>query len=105
MSYEKIRQEKDLIKKKFAFLGWLNSELRARGKGTFPVLVGGSAIQYYTRGAYASIDMDVLWGDPQVITDILTPYGFKREGRYWYSDEDNLVLEAPVVVWREELRW
>lgn len=102
ISFEQVREELNPLKKKLKFLAWLNSELLKRGKNTFPVLVGGSAVQYYTNGAYASLDMDILWSDSAVLTEILSPYGFKREGRYWFNDEEDLVLEAPSHFFNEK---
>jgi len=59
-----IRQETDLNAKSL-LLAALVSEL-FRERGFEPVVVGGSAIEFYTDGAYMSGDTDICWtGWPQ----------------------------------------
>lgn len=54
-----IEQEQDTNVKQL-LLAALVSEL-FRGKGFEPVIVGGSAIEFYTDGAYMSGDVDICW--------------------------------------------
>lgn len=63
-----IRSEKDLNAKSL-LLAALVSEL-FRERGFEPVVVGGSAIEFYTDGAYMSGDTDICWaGWPQPTTE------------------------------------
>ena len=54
-----VRQESDLNARAMLFAG-LVSEL-FREAGFEPVIVGGSAVEFYTDGAYMSGDTDICW--------------------------------------------
>lgn len=59
-----IRQEADLNAKALLLAGLVSELFRERGFE--PVVVGGSAIEFYTDGAYMSGDTDICWtGWPQ----------------------------------------
>jgi hypothetical protein len=59
-----IRQETDLNAKALLMAGLVSELFRERGFE--PVVVGGSAIEFYTDGAYMSGDTDICWtGWPQ----------------------------------------
>lgn len=69
-----IRQEMDLNSKSLLLAG-LVSEL-FREHGFEPVVVGGSAIEFYTDGAYMSGDTDICWAgasqpSPEVCAEIM----------------------------------
>lgn len=80
--------------KKLELLRWLSTELAKSGKTDLPVLAGMSAVQFYTNGAYTSLDIDFLWSDTDILTEILAARGFLREGRFWYNEGENIVLEV-----------
>ena len=82
------------MQKKLELLGWLKSDLDKRGKTSVPVLAGMSAVEYFTNGAYTSQDIDILWSDTDILTEILAARGFLREGRFWYNEDENIVLEV-----------
>lgn len=46
-----------------------------------PVIVGGSAVEYYTAGAVISGDFDLVTSATDVVADALVQVGFRREGR------------------------
>jgi hypothetical protein len=54
-----IRQETDLNAKALLMAGLVSELFRERGFE--PVVVGGSAIEFYTDGAYMSGDTDICW--------------------------------------------
>lgn len=59
-----IRREADLNAKSLLLAGLVSELFRERGFE--PVVVGGSAIEFYTDGAYMSGDTDICWtGWPQ----------------------------------------
>lgn len=61
---EMIRHETDLNAKALLLAGLVSELFRERGFE--PVVVGGSAIEFYTDGAYMSGDTDICWtGWPQ----------------------------------------
>lgn len=82
------------MQKKLELLGWLNNELAKRGKTVFPVLAGMSAVQFFTNGACNSLDIDLLWNDTDSLTEVLSTRGYRHEGRYWYSEDENTILEV-----------
>ena len=88
----KLKRLSDMEKKIF-FLAWLNERLKAAGSRALPVLVGGSAVQLYTAGNYASFDMDIILDDLSKVVGILEKNGFVKTGRHYYSKEYNLLAE------------
>ena len=90
-SFKHILAEKDHLNKRLYFVSWLTQKLK-RGT-TVPVLVGPSALEYYTNHAFICTSVDILWNNPDLLTKILTPYGFQREGRFWISNEAGLIVE------------
>ena len=82
------------IQRKLYFLGWLNRKLKALNIKQRPVLVGGSAVELYTAGNYATVDIDLVF-DSKYLEDILIPVGFRRDGRYWMHESLDILLECP----------
>jgi len=63
-----VREETDLNSKSLLLAGLVSELFRERGFE--PVVVGGSAIEFYTDGAYMSGDTDICWtGWPQPSID------------------------------------
>lgn len=56
------------------------------------IVVGGSAIEIYTHGAYVSGDIDVI-GPRARIERVLRDWGFQKDGRTWWSAEWKLVID------------
>src|SRR3989338_2231060 len=61
----------------------------------YPILVGGSAVEYYTRGEYASGDIDYVLPTSDILKEIMAQLGFKKEGRLFIHPELHLVIEFP----------
>ncbi|MCZ7356755.1 MAG: DUF6036 family nucleotidyltransferase [Candidatus Methanoperedens sp.] len=60
-----------------------------------PVVVGGSAVDFYTEGIYPSHDIDLV-SDRKKIGEILeNTFGFKPSGRHWISEQTGLSVEIP----------
>lgn len=66
----------DLTEKKMVFVGWLNRELP---RGQQAVLVGGSVVQFYSGGAYESIDIDLVVSRRDEINSILKDAGLRED--------------------------
>jgi hypothetical protein len=77
------------LSKKFDFLADLSSHFPDDKK---PVLVGGSAVELYTRGLSKSIDLDLV-ADRSVIIPILLKMDFKQTGRHFYKNR--IYIEIP----------
>ena len=82
------------IERKLYFLGWLNCQLAALNVNRFPVLVGGSVVELYTAGNYASKDIDLCYSST-LLDSVLLPLGFYKDGRYWVHEELDILLECP----------
>ncbi len=62
------------------------------------VLVGGGAVEIYTRSAYTTHDLDFLAASTDHLTETMLALGFEREGRHWGHAELRLVVEFPGTV-------
>ncbi|WP_134704382.1 hypothetical protein [Ammoniphilus sp. YIM 78166] len=60
-----------------------------------PVIVGGLAVEIYTRSEYTTADIDMVLSRRDLANDILLQLGFKREGRHWYHDDLLVSIEIP----------
>ncbi len=69
---------------KFRFLAEISEKLPEKKK---PILVGGSAVEFYTRGTCKSIDIDLL-ADRDSLIPILENMGFSKIGRHWFYTKD-----------------
>ena len=83
----------DQLERRLVFVGLLSSGVEALGWPA-PVVVGGHAVEFYTAGSYATVDID-LAGDSEPVGEVLDAWGFEREGRHWYDEELRLVVEVP----------
>lgn len=77
------------LSKKFDFLAELSSHFPDNKK---PILVGGSAVELYTRGIAKSIDLDLIT-DRAEITPLLLKLEFKQMGRHFYKGR--IYIEIP----------
>ena len=66
-----------------------------KDQGIRPIVVGGSAVEFYTFGGYATADVDLVVGDRALLGQVLKQLGFRSEGRMWYRDDLDIVLECP----------
>lgn len=83
----------DVVERRMAFVGLLTRGVRSLGWSA-PVIVGGYAVQYYTAGDYPTVDID-LAGASEPVAQVLGSWGFEREGRHWYDEVLNIVVEVP----------
>jgi len=65
-----------------------------------PVLVGGAAMELYTRGAYITADLDFVGIVPPPVASSLRRADFGRLGRHWFHEEESL----SIIFLGEELR-
>lgn len=57
------------------------------------LVVGGSAIEFYTAGEYTSGDVDIVSARNERLREILRLWDFRREGRIWYHEALDLVVD------------
>lgn len=90
---KKIASIENLVDKKAYFMSLLTQE--AEKRNTRPIVVGGSAVDFYTEGIFPSYDIDLI-GDRKIIGEILENiFGFKRSGRHWINEQIGIYVEVP----------
>ena len=67
-----------------------------------PVLVGGAAVELYTRGAYTTGDLDFVGDVPREVEDQLSAAGFAKKGRHWVHTEGQIFIELPARAFDQE---
>ncbi|WP_459775448.1 hypothetical protein [Aquifex pyrophilus] len=93
---KRIKEETNELKKLLLFIAWLNKKLKEKGTETFPILVGGSAVELYTFGHYVSGDIDLVAQNRDEIRSILLSTGlFKEIGRIFISEDLGLFVDIP----------
>ena len=83
----------DVLERRLTFVALLSAAVEALG-WPLPVVVGGHAVEFWTAGEYATVDIDLVAAS-EPLDQILRVWGFKRQGRHWYDDALGLVVEAP----------
>lgn len=64
--------------------------------GTTSVVVGGSAVEFYTWATYATQDIDFIVTDPTHVKECMEQLGFKNNGAVWSFPETDLIVEFPA---------
>lgn len=88
-----------MVEEKFDFFADLSSLFPDHKK---PILVGGSAVELYTRGMAKSIDMDII-ADRTVIAPLLLKQGFKQEGRHFYKGRIDIEIPSDTFQGRRSI--
>lgn len=74
-------------------MGLLTQE--AEKRNVQPIVVGGSAVDFYTEGIYPSHDIDLV-SNRKIIGEILeNVFNFKPSGRHWINEQIGLSVEIP----------
>jgi len=63
-----------------------------------PILVGGGAVEFYTFGGYATADVDLVISNRRLLGQMLEKLNFIPDGRFWYREDLNVVIECPDEV-------
>lgn len=91
----RLRQCEDRLRRNLLFVALLDRKLGHPSPVQRPIVVGGSAVEFYTTGGYASADMDLVMLHPEDAERILGASGFQRNGRYWSLPDTDLLVEFP----------
>ncbi|HDY99946.1 MAG TPA: hypothetical protein ENH52_00565, partial [Nitrospirae bacterium] len=91
---DKIRKTESPLKRQLLAVALVSELLDEKGKDA-PVVIGGCALSYYSREVYFTADIDLAYADREALDDALKKMGFKKEGRYWISDDLKLAVEVP----------
>lgn len=60
-----------------------------------PIIVGGTAVEFYTLGGYSTLDLDLVYKRRESLEKLLQKLEFKRYGRHWYKEDLDLAVEIP----------
>lgn len=61
-----------------------------------PVVVGGSAVEFYTMGSYTTRDIDLIIDEPGEIKQVMVGLGFQNDSGTWYLPANPaLIVEFP----------
>lgn len=82
-----------VLEKKLRVLAEMTQRLQAHD--VRPVLVGGTALELYTAGAYATADMDLVVADHARARQVLQEMGFQPHGRHWFHPDWEVAIEIP----------
>jgi excisionase family DNA binding protein len=83
----------ETLERRLAFVALLGRGVEALG-WPVPVIVGGHAVEFWTAGEYATVDIDLV-GASEPIGQVLGGWGFRREGRHWFDEALGIVVEVP----------
>lgn len=85
----------DPLRRQMTIAGIIAAELDRRGTRT--VMVGGSAVEFYTLANYTTIDIDMVAASPENIGAVMTGLGFVNNGGTWYlPDAPQIIVEFPA---------
>jgi hypothetical protein len=60
-----------------------------------PIVVGGTAEEYWTGDEYHPTDLDLIPGPSSADLDAFRKLGFKKEGRHWVREDFPIATEFP----------
>lgn len=60
-----------------------------------PVIVGGLSVDIYTKGDYATRDIDFVSTGYEKINSVLSELGFIKENRHFYHNDLEVAVEIP----------
>lgn len=71
---------------------------RLEEEGILPVIVGGAAVEFYTRDWYATVDIDLAINKDkrEEFYKIMKEFDFDKSGRMWVREDLNLYIEIPA---------
>lgn len=91
----RLRQTEDRLRRNLLFVAMLSQKLGNPQVFQRPIVVGGSAVEFYTTGGYMSADVDLIMLHPEDADAVLASSGFVRTGRYWSLPDTDLLVEFP----------
>lgn len=87
---EQRLQGRELSDRKLLLVGVLNEFLP---RGQRAVLVGGSLVQFYSAGAYESLDVDLVVSSREAVAALMREAGFAEDTRGFEDASTGLVLD------------
>lgn len=91
--FEALREEPSQLRRSLVTAAILTRALSAAGLQ--PVVVGGTAVSFYTSGTYESIDLDVVMPGLEPAAEVLVDLGFKRLGAVFTHPRVPVIVDFP----------
>lgn len=66
-----------------------------RPTGRDPILVGGSAVEFYTQGGYTTADIDMVTEGGKDLIKIMAALGFEKVGKDFVDKKNKVYVEFP----------
>jgi hypothetical protein len=79
--------------RKLAVVAVIDAEMQRIGFRA--VVIGGVAVEFWTRGAYSTADIDLYLPHGPAVIQLLGPLGFQRRGRHYVLPRTDIFVEAP----------
>jgi predicted nucleotidyltransferase len=90
---ERLCAASSTLEKKLLIVGELTRRLATQG--IRPIIVGGTAVEIYSLGAYQTYDIDLVVAQREQAICALEAMGFERAGRVWFHPSWEMVIEIP----------
>lgn len=84
---------KDKVERQVVIAGIITKALGSIG--ITPIVVGGAAVEFYTLGQYATMDIDFVGVINDEMKKAMADLGFDRQGRYWRISGTDIMVEFP----------
>lgn len=70
---------------------------RLEEEGITPVVIGGAAVEFYTRDWYSTSDIDLAIDKSKrdEFYEVMEEFDFEKDGRMWVKEDLNLYVEIP----------
>lgn len=92
----KLKRIERPLERKLFFAAVLTEALRE--EGVRPIVVGGTAVEFYTLGGYSTLDLDLVCEKKESVERLLQKLEFKKYGRHWYREDLDLAVEVPSAI-------
>ncbi len=85
-------------KKVLYVMSIVNKELKKQKLTS--VIIGGAAVEFYTRNWYATLDIDLAIDETysKKTDSVFKKLGFKKEGRAWIREDIDIEIETPAKI-------
>jgi hypothetical protein len=91
---EALLRLEDETERKLAVAALIDDIVRTLGFRA--IVIGGVAVEFWTRGAYSTADIDLYLPHGPAVDERLAELGLHRDGRHWVDPEHHLFIEAPA---------
>jgi hypothetical protein len=92
-----IKSTESPLKRQLLMVALITRLLEEKGKDP-PIIIGDSALSYYSREVYFTADIDLAYADREALDAVLPSIGFAKRGRYWVNEGLKMAIEAPASI-------